>query len=203
MDLRAHQLYAKLRAMADNPAASPNERRIARKRMAAMLDAHGPQVDETDEFVVDPKSPYDVQLFVHTAATHGLVPVPGVKELKVRGPSSHVTRVRADYEAYSSRLHDVLMLATFAEMKGLGIYHDLGVDSRAPEEKPAFHINLREYVTYVHQSVLMIAAFYRRPDYTLPALPAKGQTHGAKPQQLDPFGGWLRQIGYRESEPLG
>lgn len=171
MDLRAHTLYRKLKALAENHAASPSEQEKARARMEKLLAEHGPEIDDTTEWSVDEvMSPYHVQLFVHSASTHGLIPVPGVKKLTVRGPAEFVHRVRDDYNAYAGRLHDVLMLATFSELQVWSIYHDAGVPGARPD-KPTFHIDLKPWVQRAQQSIHQIGAYYRRADLTLKQLP--------------------------------
>lgn len=193
MDLRAHTLYRKLKALLDNHASTASEKEKARARMDKLLADHGPEIDDTAEFVVEEvASPYHVQLFVHSCSTHGLLPVPGVKKLTVRGPAEFVNRVRDDYNAYAVRLHDVLMLATFSELQGWGIYHDAGVPGARPD-KPSFHIDLRPWVERAQQSIQQIAVYYRRADLTLRQLPARGDTSGepSENRQLRRFNSWL------------
>lgn len=122
MDSSIYERYQALLRVAKNDAASPHERKLAEDLADRLVKKYGSEVREWRTLVVQPESPYEVQLLLHSAAHHGCSVRQESPRMFVSGPPEQVGQVEADCTAYAPLLHAFLTAATLSYLRGVGVY---------------------------------------------------------------------------------
>lgn len=174
MSRDSRELYHKLSAVESNEAATDGERAQAREYMRRLVDKHGDAVRSWGHASFTPESAAEVQLVLHSAATHGCKVRHEAPRIHVEGGTDAVARVSEDYRVYAPHLRDILQVTMIAALKGFGVYCDdpRGHEGKTQESKPAFPYDVRRHVEGLFHAAGALGRRFMRPDYSRKQLPA-------------------------------